>query len=461
MANLEREGWLPLAIPLLWARAAVPYSFLSWPVFFAFVLVILASPVAAALVLATSGFFFATMNLGSSQIYLLRGLCIASFLIWWIFILRGPLSRRTIGWIAVVAALLFMGAIVTTASLGVPAGEVRPSHVEALVAVIWVMSIAVGWGLVRGRGGCLRDSDIFVIVAAWMVAIGYGVAQSVFGFGPANVPAEIMMQIEGFRQYEDLGRRPFASLTANGMAVVSLFPLVILLLRCRAGLAGVLAAAFLGGIVGLLTLTRSYLVLVALLVLLVPLVRGSTSMAWVIPALMAAGGVLMAAFFADSGVLSLALRLEGDISSLRGQIWSFTLEHMDPWDWLTGMGFGSAVWRAFLAPLSVDKDLSSPHTALLEVAGQFGLIGAALYLVIGWSMLRTAWRLRLYPLFAAPAVAGMLVLTREQVAASYVFSPSMLAANFWFIFGMALAAGDRVLPGPRIAAAAVPGEVST
>jgi hypothetical protein len=343
-------------------------------------------------------------------------------------------------WIAGVAALLCAGTLVSTAALGLPATGGRPAHFEALVAMTWVGGTVAGFGLVRARGGQLADRDILVIAAVWLIAIGYGVAQAVAGINETTVPREVLFQVEGFRQYEDLGRRPFASLTANGMAATSLLPLTLLLLRWRGSMVAGLIVTSLGLLVGALTLTRSYLALVVLLALLLPFLPGAARRTSVVPLVLVVAGAIALGVAADPELLSLALRFEGGVAGLRGEIWTYTLQQMQPWDWLTGMGFGSEVWREFLAPLSTDKDLASPHTALLEVAGQLGVVGAAFYLAIGARMLKSAWQLRAAPLAAAPALVGLLVLGREQVAASYVFSPSMLAVPFWFTFGMVLAA---------------------
>lgn len=418
----------------------MPLTFLKWPVFVGFLAVAALSPAAAALTLATSCFFFSSMSVTSDLIYALRAFCIGSFLYWWFFILRAPIGREPIAWFAGISALLAFGAMSTTASVGVPFGEVRPAHFEAAVAALWAGGILVGWGWIQARGGYLHTSEVVTMAAVWVVSIGYGVAQTTFGITDATVPADVMPHIEGFRQYEELGRRPFASLTANGMAVASIVPLVFTLAYGRRSTVVTLLALGLGALVGVLSLTRSFLAILILLILLLGPLTGTTRRAWIIA--LALGffvGVLVIAFL-DPALLGLALRLEGDVSSLRWQIWSFTLERMDPWDWVTGMGSGSGVWQTFLAPMSTDKDLASPHTALLEITGQFGLAGLCAYLAVVIVLIRRLWNLRSTPAAAAPALAGLLILLREQVAASYIFSPSMLAAGFWLVFGMALGA---------------------
>jgi hypothetical protein len=56
------------------------------------------------------------------------------------------------------------------------------------------------------------------------------------------------------------------------------------------------------------------------------------------------------------------------------------------------------------------------------------------------------------PALAAIPLALLLVMARELVAASYVFSPSILGTFFWVAFGMVLAqsSGRRDLP-PSVA----------
>lgn len=455
--SVRRFGRSPIllvCVPLLWAIAAVPVPLLKWPVFVGFLAVAALSPAAAALTLATSSLFFATMSMTADLVYALRAFCIGSFVYWWLFILRAPIGREPVAWVAGISALLALGAMSTTAGTGVPFGDVRPAHFEAAVAALWAGGILVGWGWIQARGGRLHATDVMAVAAAWVVSIGYGVAQTAYGITDATVPPDVIPHIEGLRQYEELGRRTFASLTANGMAVASILPLVLMLACCQRSTMVALLALGLGAVVGVLTLTRSFLALLMLLILLLGPLTGVARRTWMLAVASAlAGGVLVMASL-DPELLGLALRLEGDVSSLRGQIWSFTLENMDPWHWVTGMGSGSGTWQTFLAPISTSKDLASPHSALLEVTGQFGLAGLLAYVAVAFVLVRRFWYLRSTPAAAAPALAGLLILLREQVAASYVFSPSMLAAGFWLIFGMALGArADRsAVPDARTAA---------
>jgi hypothetical protein len=308
--------------------------------------------------------------------------------------------------------------------------------------MLWMLAVIPGWALIRIRGGRMTALDVAVVVVSWLVAIGYGVAQAIGGIGPNTVPPDVLPFLEGFREYEEVGRRPFASLTANGMAVVSFLPVVLLVARFRRRTVGVMTALSLGVIVGLLTLTRSYLLLIALLILALGPVTGVGRRTWVIACMVMAIAAAVVLCQLDPEMLRYSLRLEGEVSGIRGQIWTYTIEEMNPWEWITGMGFGSGVWQSFLAPLSADKTLASPHTALLEVTGQLGVIGLAAYGAVSWTLLRAFVSLRDQPDLAAPALAGLLILLREQVAATYVFSPSMLAAVFWCVFGMALGARD-------------------
>jgi hypothetical protein len=339
-------------------------------------------------------------------------------------------------------ALLAMGAFITTSRVGVPLGQPRSALFEAGVSMLWMLAVIPGWAFINMRGGRMNGSDVAIIVLAWIVAIGYGIAQAAGGIGPGTVPPDVLPQIEGFGQYEEMGRRPFASLTVNGMAVVSFLPVVLLIAWFRRSAVGVMVSLSLGFVVGVLSLTRSYLALIALLtLLLIPLSRVNRY-TWIV--VFAVAVVICATVITqlDPDLLRYTLRLEGDTSDIRAQIWSYTVEQMDPWHWIFGMGFGSGVWQDFLAPLSGDKDLASPHTAMLEVAGQLGLVGLAAYCAAGLTLLRVFLILRGRPEWAAPALAGLLILLREQVATSYVFSPSMLAAVFWLVFGMALGARD-------------------
>jgi O-antigen ligase len=188
-----------------------------------------------------------------------------------------------------------------------------------------------------------------------------------------------------------------------------------------------------------LTLTRSYLVILFGLILALPFLLRTSRGGWLFLLLAGGIGAALVVDRIDPEFLSLALRLEGDITSLRGDIWKFTVENLDVRAWLIGMGFGSAVWSDFFSPLSLDKELQSPHSALLEVIGQFGVAGLVAYLAIWWTLLHSFVRTRHDPWRAAIPLTALLILVRELVAMSYVFSPSVLSAYFWTIFGMALA----------------------
>jgi O-antigen ligase len=263
--------------------------------------------------------------------------------------------------------------------------------------------------------------------------------QALLGVNEATVPPDIWPEIEGFRQYEDVGRHPFASLTANGMAAVSLFPIVLLLGLAQRSLVGTVVTLFLALLVGVLTLTRSYLAIVLLLVvLMVPLARTRVRV-WLPMLALAVIGAVAGLRAVDPELLSLSLRLEGDVSSLRADIWTYTLQNLDVTDWLLGMGFGTDVWARFFAPMALVKELQSPHSALLEVTGQFGVVGLAVYLALVATVVRAYLHNRLEPATAGVALALLLIMARELLAASYIFSPSILATYFWILFGMALA----------------------
>jgi O-antigen ligase len=279
-----------------------------------------------------------------------------------------------------------------------------------------------------------------------VVAIGYGILQAVLGINESTVPPDIWPLLEGVGQYEDLGRHPFTFLTPNGMAAVSIFPVVLLFGFGRRSVVGTTVTILLALLIGVLTLTRSYLLILGLLLLLLrPLQRTSIAI-WLSTVGALALGAVVALRAIDPKLLSLSLRLEGDVSSERADIWAYTISHLDASGWLLGMGFGSGVWERFFAPMTLYKDLQSPHSVVLEVTGQFGIVGLVVYLALGVTVLRAYAANRSNPVVSAVALATMLVMARELLAASYVFSPSILGAYFWTLFGMVLAQ----LPARRI-----------
>jgi len=439
-------------VPAFWLAAAVPVSGVGWLLAVAGAALPLTAPRVLPLMVLTSCFFYSTMAVGSSVLYALRAWWIGAFLIW-LLVLRGErVERRVWLWVAAVGTLLAWGTLVATVRVGHVEEAARAPFLEAGVAFVWVLGLLVGWGWLRPARGRLQPGEVAAIAGAWLVALGYGIAQFVFGVNESTVPADVWPQLEGFRQYEDLGRHPFASLTSNGMAATSMLPVVMLLGVAHRSLPGTAITLLLALVVAALTLTRSYIaVLVLLLLFLVPLQRTRTAV-WLVMVVAVALGAAVALRALDPELLSLSLRLEGDASSLRTDIWAYTLREMTAGDWLLGMGFGSGGWERFFAPMALLKELHSPHSSVLEVTGQFGLLGLAVYLAIAGTILRAYLMNRSEPALAAIPLALLLVMARELVAASYVFSPSILGTFFWVAFGMVLAqsSGRRDLP-PSVA----------
>jgi len=426
-------------VPVFWLAAAVPFGGVGWLLAAAGAVLPLLAPRILPLMVLTSCFFYATMAMSSTLLYVLRAYWIAAFLAWLLVLRSARIERRVWIWVVTIACLLAWGSLITTVRLGQVSDTGRAVALEAAVAFVWVLGLGAGWAWLRPRRGRLERGEVAAICSSWLVAVGYGVVQALLGVNEATVPPDIWREIEGFRQYEDVGRHPFASLTANGMAAVSLFPVVLLLGLARHSLAGTAVTLLLALIVGLLTLTRSYLAIVLLLVvLMVPLARTRVRVWLPLLVLMVIGGVV-GLRAVDPELLSLSLRLEGDVSSLRADIWTYTLQHLSGKDWLLGMGFGTDVWARFFAPMTLLKELQSPHSAPLEVIGQFGMIGLAVYLSIVFTVVRAYLYNRLEPVVAGVALAVLLVMARELLAASYIFSPSILATYFWILFGMALA----------------------
>lgn len=437
---------LPWAlVPAFWLAAAIPVTGIGWLLAAAGAALPLIAPRLLPLMVLTSCFFYSTMAVGSTVLYSLRACWIGSFL-FWLLVLRGTrIEKRVWAWVAVVATLLAWGTLVATVRVGHIAEAGRAPALEAGVAFVWVLGLLVGWAWLRPSRGRLQTGEVAAIAGAWLVAMAYGVAQFIFGVNESTVPADVWPQLEGFRQYEELGRHPFASLTANGMAATSILPVVLLLGVAYRSLTGTMLTLMLALLIAALTLTRSYIAVVLLLLLFLKPLQRTRAAVWLAVLLAVALGAVAALHALDPELLSLSLRLEGDVSSLRADIWAYTLREMSARDWLLGMGFGSGGWERFFAPMALLKELQSPHSSLLEVSGQFGLMGLAVYLVIVATVLRAYVSNRSEPPLASIPLALLLVLARELVAASYVFSPSILGTFFWMLFGMVLAQ----LPGAR------------
>jgi len=437
-----RPCWPPegaLAVPIFWVLASIPVPELRWPLVILAGLAAMLSPPAAALFLLTSAFYYSTMAVPSAFLYGLRVLWLVSFLTWWLVVLRESVSQRAWFWLLAGSVLLGVGALVASLRFGTLGTGLRTPQWEAAVSWMWMFAIVPGWGLLKLRGGELSGRDVSAIAVAWTVSIGYGVVQYVFGVTDQTVPADVWQQIERFDQYVKLGRTPFAALTPNGMAVASIFAVLLFFAYARRRTLRIVLTGLLGTVVGALSLTRSYLLLFIIIILFLrPLQRVPRGAAILLIGVAAIVTIVIWRTV-DPSVIAQVFRLGNDVGGLRAELWDFTLTHMKGWSWFWGMGFGSEIWKSFFAPLSDQKELASPHSALLEVAGQFGLMGTLAYLGLGLNLAYAYWRLRSRPTMAVFPLTGLLILAREQLAASYVFSPNMLSCFFWFTFGMALA----------------------
>lgn len=433
------RGYTWLFVPLFWLAAAVPAGGLGMALAAVGAGVPVLAPRLAPLLLLTSCFFQSTMAVGATVLYGLRAWWVAVFLAWLLLVRRAGVERRVWAWIVAVAALLAWGTLVASVRLGDVSLDSRSPVFEASVAFLWVLCLAVGWAWLRPTQGRLSRQELTAIGAAWAIAIGYGVKQGVLGVNELTVPPDIWPELEGFQQYEDLGRHPFASRTANGMAAVSILPVALLFAASRRSLLGTATVLALAVLVGVLTLTRSYLMLLAILVLLLVPLQRTRVLVWIAVLVIAVAAAVSVLRAIDPELLALSLRLEGDVTSLRADIWSYTLATLEPADWLVGMGYGTGVWERFFAPMGLLKELQSPHNAVLEIVGQFGLAGLLVYGAIGATVIAAYLANRREPVVAAVALAAALVMARELLAASYIFSPSILGTYFWTVFGMVLA----------------------
>jgi hypothetical protein len=439
VSGFEWQYWV---VPAIWTLGSIPSAAAGYAAIGIGVITGVLLPRLLPALLLSSCFFYSTMSIPADFMYSLRAYWLAAYLTWMLVLTRNALTVQISRWVLIVGLLLAWGVVVSAGSLGHSPTERTPA-LEAAIAFLWSLGLIVGWLWLRSQDGRLSKGDLIAITAAWLVGLGYGAAQAIFGISEQTVPPDIWPQLQGFAQYEDLGRRPFASLTSNGMAAVSLWPLAVLLVRSRNSLTATALVLLLGVAVGVLSLTRSYLVLFALLVAVLPWACRTRWWIWLFAMIT---GISVGAWVLsqiDPELLGLALRLEGDVTSLRADLWHFTLSKLDAQTLLTGMGYGSGVWEKFLAPLSGLKLLASPHSALLEVTGTFGLAGLVAYIAIGLALLRVFFDQRRMATDAAGiALAGLLILLREQIATSYVFSPSILGVYFWVVFGMALGARD-------------------
>jgi hypothetical protein len=426
-----------------WALAAVP----SGPLGLGLAALGVAFPLIGwrllPVMLLSSFFFHSTMALPADWLYLLRAYWLGVYFLGLLATAGMHAPRGVWLWFLGASVVLVWGLLLAAFRLGSVVVFSRSSLVDGLASFVWLSCIFVG---ARFYADFTADSMrrlLVTVVMVWLVSVSYGFRQLLFGFGPDTVPQDIYTTIQGVAQYEVLGRRTFTFLSANGIAIVSVLPICILLSVYRHRVGVVILTLLLAVAIWAMTLTRSFAVLLLLIVLgLWPLFRVSFRI-WLSSLMLI--GLAGATLVAQVGFETLAqfFRFAQLGDSTRSQIWSYTWERLWGGEALLGIGYGTAAWEEFFAELYGTKVLQSPHSAVLEFVGQFGLAGLIFYValvgtVVKW-LLRDGKRGQSVLLSAVLA----LVLIREQVATTYVFSPNFFSAFFWFIFGMAFAQHAR------------------
>jgi len=423
----------------MWAFAAISLPGLG-PALFALGLLI---PFLGArllpLMLLCSFFFHSTMALPAEWLYVLRAYWVAMYLLHAMLTSKLSVQREVWVWFIAAAAVLVWGLMVGAFRVGDVTGVSRSPLIDGAATLFWLCCLLVGARFYADLTEEAIGHLFLAVIAVWIISLSYGVRQFLFGFSADTVPADIYAQVRGFVQYEVLGRRTFAFLSSNGITIISLLPICVLLsaYRHRTGLVVATLATAMG--ISALTLTRSFAALTILIVVgLRPVFRVSLPL-WlsILMILCGVGAFAIAQIGLDS--LLQILRFADLTDNTRAEIWGYTLQHFRSGNAWLGMGYGTAAWEQFFTQLYGTKVLQSPHSAVLEFAGQFGFVGLVFYAgvvvtVARWFLSdRNSGR----ALFLSAALA--LVLLREQVAATYVFSPNFFSGFFWLLFGMALA----------------------
>ena len=386
--------------------------------------------------------FHSTMALPADWLYFLRVYWIGVYFVCLVTTSGMESPRGVWLWFAGGALLLVWGLLLAAFRLGDVVAFSRSSLVDGMASLVWLSCLFIGARFQVDFAAASMRRLLVVMILVWLVSVSYGFRQLLLGFGPHTVPPDTYALVQGIAQYEVLGRRLFAFLSPNGIAIVSTLPICVLLSMYRHRLTLVIATLLLGVAIWAMTLTRSFAMLMALVVLaLWPLFRVSFSV-WVSTLVIV--GIMFGAVIVNVGWETLLefFRFTHFGDSTRSQIWAYTWERLWSGDALLGIGYGTAAWEEFFAELYGTKVLQSPHSAILEFVGQFGPLGLVFYGALLFTVVR--WLLRdlgVQKILLSAVIA--LVLFREQVATTYVLAPNFFSGFFWFVFGMAFAQHAR------------------
>ncbi len=396
--------------------------------------------------LLTSFLFYSTMSIPADILYALRAYWVVTGATYFLLVRGCRFSNAFWFVFAFAIALVCYGLFVGSARSAAYLSAHRSAVLEAALALLWVATSLLGYAWLKQSDGVLRNRTLLVIFFVWVISVAYGVAQAIFGLNENTVPPDILPFIVGFQQYEELGRRPFAFLTSNGACVASLMVIPLLLDRKETGWPWAATVFAMGFTVAVLTLTRSYIFLLAAVFFGYGALfarRAAAAVSFWMIGMAVIGVVLVKVDFED---VLLAGRFSGaSVGATRVEIWSHVLANKSALDWLLGHGFGSNGWFEFFSDWKSGKQLLSPHSAVLEIGGQLGAAGLLAYSLLIALLARIFFALRNSWVGPGAVVAIGLIMLREQVSASYIFSPSVLSGMFWMLMGILLAQYDAAL----------------
>ena len=441
----SRDLWL---IPLFWLFCSLAPQELRLLAVAAGVVLPLVNIRNAPVWLLSSFLFYSTITVPGIDLLLLR--------VWWLlaYLLHAYLAERIrysallLGlWLATLLLVWWSVAVVAGAGhswsdSGIP-GLIRPA-----IACLWPAAgfAAYHWSLRCSPDPRHSSRFFWSFGLSCLIAVLYGVMQLVFGLNESTVPADILPNLLGFEQYENLGRKTFTFPTPNGFTQVFLLPMVMYLFRWRQNPFGLSLALSIVAIVAGLTLTRSFIGLIPVVVALLFLAPGSSRGFLTLSASAAVALGFWLVPFSDVLLLLDGLRLFETATDSRSLLWTYSLENAGSTDLLFGRGFGAMMWPEFFNELGSVKELASPHNSVLEFGLQFGVIGLAYWVTLLAVSIVIAVRLWGRPESAFVGIVLLCVFAREMVAQTYIISPSMLSGFSWFLLGWGLAqagAADR------------------
>lgn len=128
---------------------------------------------------------------------------------------------------------------------------------------------------------------------------------------------------------------------------------------------------------------------------------------------------------------------EGDLG-YRSQAWQLVTHSFGMFDWVFGTGL--AYWQV-LFEQNLGFSLSDPHTYLLSIPGTYGVLGIALYVMVGVTLLEMAWKGK----GGVRAMAwALLVLFFVKDAASipYLIGNTPLTVLIWMLIAGTFLSGN-------------------